>query len=295
MSRRSAQHSGKARPKDVPFYADPERPGRARHSTCFPKGIAPAKRGYPRAEGPCWVCEVGAQSRIIHLTHLQMVADMDRLGRAMERTARIGFALAMEIRSGTFTGQIERTQLDSALGELVDKFRAAWDEAATLAGRGGRPIEKPPRPRTPQEMQSDALWAGIICAQAGLNVGAVPGLRDRDPRRIMTSCPLNRGPTVDARHLEETSGQAAYAARRLRNAASQMRKAVKEHRGRDADDELRHAVEALGASSQQVANAALLMMEPSGQMTAQLEARAKALAVKTRVRIHEKRHASDDK
>jgi hypothetical protein len=149
-----------------------------------------------------------------------MLDEMDRIGRAMERVSELGYALAVAIRLGKFSGSIERAELDRIFSNQVESFHAAWDEAVKVATYPGRPANYPPRRlRTEEEAETDAVRAGTLYMYAGLysNLDQA-GLSERDPRRLLSFNPLNsQSPRIEASVLETTCGQIGHVARLLRS------------------------------------------------------------------------------
>lgn len=238
------------RPREIPCYADPERPGKSRHRTCFPKGISPRGPNYKPTAGPCWVCERATQERTIYLSILSMLDSWELVASALEHVSDQGFALAKELRCGFFPGYTKRATLEGALPALVAAFREAWERAAQAAAYpGGR--------RAPKLVAGAYGLLGILPTAGGLD--------EKDPRRYLAQLDPTRSPIVNAADIDLVSGRLGNIVRLIRGRSSELWAKVLANHGEDADETIRAVAARHGGSLPQMARSALLFLEQPGR------------------------------
>ena len=271
------QHDGPPKPRKQLFYADPEHPGRSRHDGCFApvkpgRRLNPKKAGYPRTEGPCWVCQRGTEDRTLWLWFFSMLDQLEMVPPALDAVSEAGFALAKDLRCGVLTGSIEREKLESNAAELVGAFRKAWQEGARAAAYPGG--------------QRDFLQVGIAYGLIGL--GYVDGrLNERDPRRYLAHPDPTRRPLVNAADIEQVAGRLGYIARVVRRSVKEQREILRTPRGRDENEPLRALVAAYGASPVRLAESAVSFLATPRFSEDRLRYQANLVAGTLRKRKHQ--------
>lgn len=270
------QHDGPPKPRKEVFYADPEHLGQSRHDGCFGpdtqgRRLNPRKAGYPRTEGPCWVCLAGIQDRTNWLAFSATLDRLDTVPPALDAVSEAGFALAKDLRCGVLTGSIEREKLESNAAELVGAFRKAWQEGAQAAAYPGG--------------QRDPLQVGIAYGLIGL--GYVDGrLNERDPRRYLAHSDPTRRPLVNAADIEHVAGRLGYIARAVRRSIEEQREILRTRRGKDANEPLRALVATHGASPQRLAESAVSFLAAPDQSEEIVRSQAGLIAGTLRLRKH---------